>query len=90
MRTIFKNRLNPGGFWAAAVYVLIVVIVYLLISVTTKPSNAGLDWIPLIFLAMPWYALDSRLLFPAFILNVGGIYLLGAIIYNLCQRGMKK
>ena len=86
MKGMLNDRVNPGGFYIAATYLLIVVVVFALTAFTTKPSNVGLDWIPLMLLSMPWYALDVRLLVPGFIVNAGLLYLLGTVFHTLWRR----
>jgi hypothetical protein len=85
-----KNRVNPGGFCVAATYVLVVVAVFALTALTTKPSNVGLDWIPFVLLAMPWYFLNPRLLLPGLIVNTGLMYLLGTLLHTLWCRVTKQ
>ena len=86
MRDILSDHVNPGGFYLAATYVLIVVVVFALTASTTKPSNVGLDWIPFVLLSMPWYALDARLLVPGLIVNACLMYLLGTLLHALWCR----
>jgi hypothetical protein len=86
MKSILNDSVNPGGFYLAATYVLIVVVVFALTASTTKPSNVGLDWIPFVLLSMPWYALDVRLLAPGLIVNTGLMYLLGTLLHALWRR----
>jgi hypothetical protein len=86
MKARLNERVNPGGFCVAATYVLTVAVVFTLTASTTKPSNAGLDWIPFVLLSMPWYALDVRLLVPGLIVNVGLMYLSGTLLHALWRR----
>ena len=86
MKDILNDHVNPGGFYLAATYVLIVVVVFALTASITKPSNVGLDWIPFVLLSMPWYALDVRLLVPGLIVNTGLMYLLGTLLHALWRR----
>ena len=86
MKDILNDHVNPGGFYVAATYVPIVVVVFALTASTTKPSNVGLDWIPFVLLSMPWYALDVRLLVPWLIVNVGLMYLVGTLLHALWRR----
>jgi hypothetical protein len=86
MKGILNDRVNPGGFYLAATYMLIVVVVLALTAATTKPSNVGLDWIPFVLLSMPWYALDARLLLPGLVVNAGLMYLLGTLLHALWRR----
>ena len=80
------NRINPGGFCVAAAYVLIVVAVLVLTALTTKVSDVGLDWIPFVLLAMPWYAFHNQLLLPGLIANAGLLYLLGTVLERFSRR----
>ena len=80
MNVTLWNRLNTAGCWLAGTYLVVVVIVFVLTAATTKPDNAGLDWIPFCLLSMPWYGLEPRLLFPGFLLNAGLLYLFGALL----------
>ena len=50
------------------------------------PINVGLDWIPFMFLSMPWYALDVRLLVPGLVLNAGLMYLVRTLLRALWRR----
>ena len=90
LKATLGNRVNPGGFCVAAAYVLAVVIVFTLTALTTKPDNVGLDWIPFVLLAAPWYVLDTRLLLPGLILNVGLMYLLGTLLHTRWRRANKQ
>lgn len=85
-KTILRNRVNRAGFCAAAIYVLIVVLVFSVTAYNTKPSNVGYDWIPFVLLSMPWYRLDPQLLFPGLIANAGLMYLLGTLLDTLWCR----
>jgi hypothetical protein len=85
MKSILNDSVNPGGFYLAVTYVLIVV-VFALTASTTEPSNVGLDWIPFVLLSMPWYALKVRLLVPGVIVNTGLMYLLGTLLHALWRR----
>jgi hypothetical protein len=71
LKATLRNRVNPGGFCVAAIYVPIVVVVFAFTASTTKPSNVGYDWIPFVLISMPWYGLDERLLLPGLIPNAG-------------------
>jgi hypothetical protein len=86
MKGMLNDHVDPGGFYLAATYVLIVVVVFALTASTTQPSNVGLDWIPFVLLSVPWYALDVRLLVPGLIVNTGLMYLLGALVHALWRR----
>ena len=69
-----------SGIYAAAFYVVIVVAVFALIAANTKPDNVGLDWIPFVMLAMPWYRLNPQLLIPGLIANAVILFLLGTLL----------
>jgi hypothetical protein len=75
-----KRRWNVLGAWLGGTYLVLVVAVYILIASVTKPDNVGLDWIPFVMLAIPWYALAPKLLIVGFILNAAILYLLGVVI----------
>lgn len=83
---MWKDRVNSGGFRVASTYVLIVVIVFALCTLTARPENVGYDWIPFILLAMPWYRLNPQLLVPGLIANVGLMYLLGSLLHMIWRR----
>ena len=86
LKATLRNRVNPGGFCVAATYILFVVGVFAFTASTTKPDKLGYDWIAFILLSMPWYALDSRLLFPGLIANVGLMYVLGTLLQAFWRR----
>ena len=83
-----KSRFSWLGISLAAVYVLIVVAVYVLTA--ASPPDDGLEWLPFVYLSMPWYAVGSWLLFPGFILNAGLLFLLGTLIQKLWRRMRKR
>jgi len=83
--TELRNHISGIGLWFAVPYVIIVVVVFAVTATTTNPSKVGLDWIPFIMLSMPWYDLDTRLLFPGFIANTALLYLLGAILERISR-----
>ncbi len=86
LKPLTRARINQGGFCVSATYVLIVITVFAFTAATTKPSNVGLDWIPFILLSMPWYALNTRLLFPGLVANACLMYLLGTILQSFWNR----
>jgi hypothetical protein len=86
LKAALRNHVDPGGFCVAATYVLVVVFVFALTALTTKPSNVGLDWIPFVMLASPWYFLNPQLLLPGLILNVGLMYLVGTLLHTFRSR----
>jgi hypothetical protein len=67
-------------------YAFIVVLVYSYTSFTTKPDNVGLDWIPFVMLAMPWYAINPQFLFPGLIVNAGILFFLGTLVEKVRRR----
>ena len=75
-----KRRRSVLGSCLAIAYLVLVVAVYVLIASVTKPDNVGLDWIPFVMLAMPWYALAPQLLIVGFMLNAVILYLMGVFI----------
>jgi hypothetical protein len=81
-----KARPNRVGIYAAVSYAFIVVLVYSYTSFTTKPDNVGLDWIPFVMLAMPWYAINSQFLFPGLIVNAGILFFLGTLVEKVRRR----
>lgn len=85
-----KAQINRGGFCVAASYFLVVVVVYAYIALTTKAENVGYDWIPFVLLAMPWYGIGARLLFPGLIANTVISYLLGMLFDKLWCRTFQK
>lgn len=86
LKATLRDRVNPGGFCVSATYVLVVVLIFALTALTTKPSNVGLDWIPFFLLASPWSLLNPRLLLPGLVLNAVLLYLLGTLLYKLWRR----
>jgi hypothetical protein len=89
LKTTLRSRINPGGFCVAATYVLIVIAVFLFTAATTKPGNVGLDWIPFALLSMPWYGLNTWLLFPGLIANACLMYILGTLMHGFWNRVVK-
>ncbi|HYK63245.1 MAG TPA: hypothetical protein VEV85_27660 [Bryobacteraceae bacterium] len=83
LKATLRNRLNPGGLCVAAAYVLVPVAVFVMTALTTKPDNVGLDWIPFVLLATPWYFLNPGLLLPGLMVNAVLMYLLGALLHML-------
>ncbi|MBT9331348.1 hypothetical protein [Paracidobacterium acidisoli] len=84
-----KSRKGRLGIYLAAGYIVLVVAVYILTAATTKPSNVGLDWIPFVMLAFPWYQMDIHLLLSGFVINAGILYLIGTLAGTL-WREMRK
>ena len=81
-----KRKRSVLGSCLAVAYLLLVIAVYVLIASVTKPDNVGLDWIPFVMLAMPWYALAPQLLIIGFIANAAILYGLGALIEILWRN----
>ena len=90
LKSTLRNRVNRGGFCVAAIYVLVVVVVFAFTAYNTKPSNVGYDWIPFILLSVPWYGIDPRLLFPGLVANAGLMYLLGTLLDTFWCRIIKE
>lgn len=74
------RRWSVTGAWFSAIYIVIVLTVYTLTALTTVPDNVGLDWIPFVMLAMPWYGMNAQLLIVGFVLNAAILYLLGGLV----------
>lgn len=89
LKTILRNRVNPGGFSVAATYILIVAFVFAFTAYNTKPGNVGYDWIPFALLSMPWYRANAWLLLPGLVVNAGFMYLLGTVLETLWRRVVK-
>ncbi|MGA3069704.1 MAG: hypothetical protein ABSD43_05755 [Terracidiphilus sp.] len=92
MKAELKARPNRLGIYAAAAYVLIVAGVYAATEYGGKPSGLGYEWIPFIWLAMPWYfwvpssMLNARwydMVAPE--LCILGIILNASILYMVCK-----
>jgi hypothetical protein len=81
-----KNLINLGGLCVATAYMLVVILVFVVTAVNTKPSNVGLDWIPFVLLAMPWYAMNPQLLLPGMAANAAIMYLLGTVLQTFWRR----
>jgi hypothetical protein len=80
-----RKAINPGGFCVAATYILVGVAVFVFTAVTTKPGNAGLDWLPFALLGMPWSGWGTGML-SAFVINTCLMYLWGGLLYAAWQR----
>ena len=90
LKAKLRSHVDSGGFRLAAIYVLAVVFVFALTALSTKPDNLGLDSIPFVLLAAPWYLLDTRLFLPGLILNAGLMYLLGTLLHTRRRRANKQ
>jgi hypothetical protein len=80
VRQALKSRPNRLGIYAAATYLFIAALVYVLTAYTGKADSSGLEWLPFFMLAMPWPRIDARLLLPGMIINAGILYLLGTLL----------
>jgi hypothetical protein len=81
MKRGFPRPIRVGS-WLAGIYVVIVLVVYWITALTTKPGNVGLDWIPFVMLAMPWAAMGQAqdFLIPGLIANALLLFAVGALI----------
>jgi hypothetical protein len=66
------------GIGFAAGYLLLAAAVYALIA--SHPPDDGLEWLPLVWLAMPWFKLGQAMLIPGILLNAAILYLCGVLI----------
>jgi hypothetical protein len=78
-----RTLLSRRGCYLAGAYVLIVIVVFALTAATTKPGNAGLDWIPFLILAWPWPWIAQGLLLPGLIVNTALMYMFGMLSQRL-------
>lgn len=85
VKITLSSRLDRGGCYFASAYVVLVVVVFTATAATTDRSKVGLDWIPFTILALPWFALDARLLVPGLIANTVLMYFLGAALHRVWQ-----
>jgi hypothetical protein len=83
VRQALKNRQDRLGVYAAAIYLFIALLVYVLTAYTGETDETGLSWIPFFMLAMPWPRIDGRLLLPGLIVNAGILYLVGTLVGKL-------
>ena len=86
----WQRRVSVGGLCLATIYALVVIVVFVLTAVSTKPSNVGLGWIPFTLLSMPWYAINHSLLLPGLLLNTSIMYLLGTMLQALWENAVKQ
>jgi hypothetical protein len=89
-----KDRPNRLGIHVAAAYAALVVAVFAITASASipalggKPSGLGYEWIPSIYVAVPWSWTDERLAFLilGFIVNAGVLYLLGTLFEKFRRR----
>jgi hypothetical protein len=62
------------------------VTVFAVTAYTTKPGNAGYDWIPFVLLSMPWYRVNPQLLLPGLVVNAALLYALGSLLHAFWRR----
>jgi polyferredoxin len=91
LKAASNARPSRLGIIVAALYVFLVLVVYA-ITASSKPSGLGYEWIPFIFLAMPWTLMGERLpiLIFGFLVNTGILYLFGALIEKFLRRTFRK
>ncbi len=81
-----KTLISLGGLCVATTYMLVVILVFVVTAVNTKPSNVGLDWIPFMLFSMPWYFINPQLLLPGLAVNAAIMYLLGTVLEAFWRR----
>jgi len=64
-------------------YLLLAALVFALIA--SQPPDEGLEWMPLVWLASPWFGLSPSLLLPGILLNAGLLYVAGLGIQALLR-----
>jgi hypothetical protein len=84
--TVPKRKHPKLGIWLSAIYLVIVLAVYIVSAITTTPDKVGYDWIPFWSLALPWSAKSAQLLLPGFLINALLLCLLGTVLQSLGQR----
>jgi hypothetical protein len=84
MKPAEKARRFYLGIFLAAFYVVIVAAVYCLIR--NSPPDDGMEWIPFVMLAMPWYKMGPQLLIPGLVLNAGIFFGIGTAIEVIWRR----
>ena len=75
------------GIILAAAFILLATAVYAVIA--SQPADDGLEWIPLVLLAMPWFKLGQNFLIPGILINATLLYLCG-ILLQLAWRTLNK
>jgi hypothetical protein len=90
MSVVHKHRFARLGLILTFLYLLIVAGVYLVTAL--GPAEDGLEWMPFVLLAMPWYGLNhtSASLFFGLLANAGLVYLFGTLIARLAQFRVDK
>ena len=83
LKDTFSKHVNRGGLRLAAIYILVVGVVFAVTAFNTEPSNLGYDWIPFTLLSMPWYRMGDRFLLPGLVANTGLMYLLGSLLDSI-------
>lgn len=80
-------RRSRLGIYFALVYLLIVIAVFTL-TASSKPSGFGYEWIPVVWLAIPWSMLGDNMpiLIFGFFANAGILYLLGTLFEKLLRQ----
>jgi hypothetical protein len=78
MNQVSKPRFFRLGICLAGLYAIVVVAVYCLIR--SSPPDDGLEWIPFVMLAMPWFRIAPELLIPGLLLNAAILYGIGAFV----------
>jgi hypothetical protein len=66
------------GIILAAVYFLLAAVVFALIA--SQPPDDGLEWLPTVWLSMPWFKLGDRFLIPGILINTVLLYFFGVAI----------
>ena len=79
LKDTFSAHVSRGGLRLAAIYLLVVGVVYAVTAYTTEPSKVGLDGIFLVLLAMPWYSMGDRFFWAGLVANTGLMYVLGSL-----------
>ncbi len=76
------SRALRDGSVLAGIYAVIVLVVFGITALTTRPDNVGLDWIPFFMLAMPWATMGKaqEFLIPRLIANALILFTIGAVI----------
>jgi hypothetical protein len=92
-KTTLTRYFDPGGLCLAALYVSVVIVVFIVTAYRTKPDYVGFDWGIFILLLCPWYylavflvpgfLLGWLLLFgPGFLINTWLMYLFGTRLHR--------
>lgn len=98
MKVPLKDRPNLLGIYIAGTYAVLVVAVYTITAFASipslggKPTEFGYEWIPFLYLAMPWALMHERLPFLifGFIVNAGALYMLGTLFEKVRRRLFSK